>query len=184
MINKNNIIKENQRKTLYDPNLAEYLNKKVEEEKRRRELEKKLGKGIEEIGENLEKKIEDMGKIIGLKEVGREKYPHWASEVALGPVGNWVNGVCFSPDGRYIATGSQDKYLRIFKIINNPDKIELNLKPILRKDHPNSVHKVSFSPDGRYIATGCLDEHLRIFEIIREKYKNLPLYNNKKSKDL
>ena len=105
MINKYNIIKENQRKTLYDPNLAEYLNKKIEEEKRRKELGKSIEETKEKVEDNPEKKMENMGKIVGLREVWRERHPEE------------IMGVSFSPDGRYIGIGYLDWCLRIFEII-------------------------------------------------------------------
>ncbi len=67
-----------------------------------------------------------------------------------------VRAVIFSPDGRYLATGSVDKTARVFEAVTG--------KELARLPHENEVWAVAFSPDGRYLATGSVDKTARVFE--------------------
>ncbi|HLK60312.1 MAG TPA: AAA-like domain-containing protein, partial [Chthonomonadaceae bacterium] len=62
-----------------------------------------------------------------------------------------VNGVAFSPDGRYLATGSWDGTIRLYDVIAH--------QPIGRLiSHTNRVTSVAFSPNGSWLASGGSDE--------------------------
>ena len=74
--------------------------------------------------------------------------------------GKSVESVAFSPDGKYLATGSLDKYLRVFET--------RNWSKVFDYKHGDSVRSVAFSPDGKYLATGSYDNYLRVFEILCE----------------
>lgn len=52
-----------------------------------------------------------------------------------------------SPDGRLIASGGEDKTIRIWELLTG---IEVNTL----KDHPGRVYSVNFSPDGKNIVSG------------------------------
>src|SRR3989344_3731084 len=110
---------------------------------------------------NAPKKVETQrlpnleGKIIELKEILTEKHP------------NQVDGIGFSPDGKYLATGCWDNNLRIYEFENK------KLKEILTEEHPNQVNGIGFSPDGKYLATGCWDKNLRIYEFENKKLKEI-----------
>ena len=56
-----------------------------------------------------------------------------------------VNDVAFSPDGKFIATASEDKTARTWYAYTGKEIIDL--------PHDSSVNTVGFSPDGKYIAT-------------------------------
>ena len=55
--------------------------------------------------------------------------------------------VAFSPDGRTLATGSDDKTARLWEVASGKEIATL-------RGHESGVYFVAFSPDGRTLATG------------------------------
>jgi WD40 repeat protein len=59
-----------------------------------------------------------------------------------------VSSVAFSPDGQWIASGSRDETVRIWRVKDGV------CTQILAADEPTAmVHSVAFSPDGQWLAT-------------------------------
>ena len=70
-----------------------------------------------------------------------------------------VNSVAFSPDGKYIASGSHDCTIRLW----NVETGEAAFKPF--EGHKDKVFSVVFSPNGEYIASGSKDHTIRLWNI-------------------
>ncbi len=71
---------------------------------------------------------------------------------------NWVNSVCFSPNGKLLASGSQDDTAIIWDVSSGELIYSL-------EGHSGDVTSVSFSPDGERLATGSKDDTIRIWDV-------------------
>ena len=67
-----------------------------------------------------------------------------------------VWSVAFSPNGQTLASGSQDRTIRLWNPNNG------NLKRTLR-GHRDAVNSIAFSPDGRTLASGSWDGTIRLW---------------------
>ncbi|HXT62365.1 MAG TPA: caspase family protein [Pyrinomonadaceae bacterium] len=63
----------------------------------------------------------------------------------------------FSPDGRWVVTGSSDKTARLWSATTG--------REVARYDHPATVESVAFSPTGTSVLTGCSDGKARLWKI-------------------
>ena len=71
---------------------------------------------------------------------------------------SFVTSVAFSPDRRYIVSGSNDRTIRLWDAqtggqVGNP-----------LQGHTDSVQSVTFSPDGRHIVSGSYDRTIRFWD--------------------
>ncbi len=69
---------------------------------------------------------------------------------------SYIQMVVFSPDGKYLATGSNDNTAKVWEIESGNVKVTF-------KGHTSSVTCISFSPDGKYLATGSDDKTAKIW---------------------
>ena len=74
---------------------------------------------------------------------------------------NSVNSVAFSPDGKYIISGSGDNTVRVWDA-NTGKSV---YKPL--QGHTNPVYSVAYSPDGKYIVSGGPDTTILIWDAKR-----------------
>jgi uncharacterized delta-60 repeat protein len=67
-----------------------------------------------------------------------------------------VWAVAFSPDGKYVVSGSQDGTARVWEARTG--------KEVARMTHEDEVTFVAFSPDGKYVVSGSDDKTARVWE--------------------
>src|SRR5260221_12008097 len=69
-----------------------------------------------------------------------------------------VLSVAFSPDGKYLASGSGDRTIHLWDI--QRDTLVRSYS-----GHNNGVRSVAFSRDGKYLASGSRDKTIRLWSI-------------------
>ncbi|KAF7585315.1 hypothetical protein BBP40_011245 [Aspergillus hancockii] len=68
-----------------------------------------------------------------------------------------VEAVAFSPDGQTVASGSDDKTIKLWDAKTGSELQAL-------KGHLDSVGSVAFSPDGQIVASGSDDETIKLWD--------------------
>src|SRR4029079_10177412 len=71
---------------------------------------------------------------------------------------DYVLSVAFSADGKQLASGSQDKTIRVWEAVTGKEVRTL-------MGHTAAVRSVAFSPDGKQLASGSLDETLKLWVV-------------------
>jgi glucose repression regulatory protein TUP1 len=71
---------------------------------------------------------------------------------------NYIRSVAFSPDGKLLATGSEDKIIRLWN---------LERRAIVKKleGHTSEIYSLAFTPDGKDIISGSGDKSARIWDL-------------------
>ena len=70
---------------------------------------------------------------------------------------SFIKSVCYSPDGKYIASGSDDKTVKIWEV-------ETGRKLRTLGGHSDDVNSVCYSPDGKYTASSSWDS-IKLWEV-------------------
>ncbi|KAH8084300.1 WD40-repeat-containing domain protein [Cristinia sonorae] len=70
----------------------------------------------------------------------------------------YIRSVCFSPDGKLLATGAEDKQIRIWDIAKR------KIRRIF-DGHQQEIYSLDFSRDGRLIVSGSGDRTARIWDM-------------------
>jgi WD40 repeat protein len=73
-----------------------------------------------------------------------------------------VNGVAFSPDGRTLASGSEDRTIKLWDLQTKKEIATLT-------GHIKAVRQVVFSPDGQTLASGSEDKTIKLWGLQTKK---------------
>jgi WD40 repeat protein len=76
-----------------------------------------------------------------------------------------VTAVAWSPDGKYIVSGSLDKTVRVWGV--NPSD---HFPPFLYRGHNAGIGAVAWSPDGQRIVSGSDDTTVQIWDALTGKH--------------
>lgn len=70
----------------------------------------------------------------------------------------YIRSVCFSPDGKYLATGAEDKLIRVWDIHSQAIRYVFS-------GHEQDIYSLDFSRNGRHIASGSGDRTVRMWDM-------------------
>uniref|UniRef100_A0A8C5ZAC0 Uncharacterized protein n=1 Tax=Marmota marmota marmota TaxID=9994 RepID=A0A8C5ZAC0_MARMA len=70
----------------------------------------------------------------------------------------YIRSVCFSPDGKFLATGAEDRLIRIWDIENR--KIVMILQ-----GHEQDIYSLDYFPSGDKLVSGSGDRTVRIWDL-------------------
>ena len=71
---------------------------------------------------------------------------------------DYVNSVSFSPDGKTVASASDDKTVKLWDVASGQE-----IKTLSR--HQSYVNSVSFSPDGKTLASASSDKTVKLWNL-------------------
>src|SRR5204862_538431 len=71
-----------------------------------------------------------------------------------------VNSVAFSPDGKQVVSGSNDRTVRLWDAVRGAALQTL-------KGHSSQVYSVAFSPDSKQVVSGSGDKRVRLWDAVR-----------------
>jgi WD40 repeat protein len=83
----------------------------------------------------------------------------WQELATLRGHEKWVNSVAFSPDGKFLASGSSDDTVKVWEVGSWREVATL-------RGHKGFVFSVAFSPDGKFLASGSSDDTVKVWEVV------------------
>jgi WD40 repeat protein len=91
-----------------------------------------------------------------------------------------VRTLAFSPDGRWLASGSGRATILLWDVSRQPNTSVETGEPVgvLFGEHDDDVTSVAFSPDGQILASGSLDQTIVLWDVATLQPIGLPLYGH------
>ncbi len=162
-------------KTAQAEEYARQVEGERENVRRRAEAETKARRQAETVGYALQLALAqqelrrgDPWQARQILELCKPELRHWehaylsrrcdACKATLKGHGGSVLSVAFSPDGRLLCSGSEDRTIKLWKVETWQEIRTL-------KGHDGPVTGVAFSPDGKRIASGSADKTVRIWDV-------------------
>src|SRR5262249_37817389 len=70
-----------------------------------------------------------------------------------------VWSVAFGPDGRHLASGSEDQTVQVWDLQRGGQQY------VTLQEHADAITSVAFSPDGRHLASGSGDHSVKVWDV-------------------
>ncbi len=111
----------------------------------------KAGKSLQDI--NVPEKLR-LQVIFNLRDIVHKIHERNRLEGHDSPL--W--SICFSPDGCFLASGSEDQTIKLWKVATGQEVMTLH-------GHSGIVRSVAFNPDGKILASGGTDKKIILWNV-------------------
>lgn len=82
----------------------------------------------------------------------------------------YVTALAATPDGKFLATGSTDKTVRLWDLTGPSPRLAR-----VYQGHTEEVTSLAFSPDGQTLASGSTDQSIRLWTVaLSDEHRNYP----------
>jgi WD40 repeat protein len=109
-----------------------------------------------------------------------KEHASWDNFKTLEGHTSWVWSVAFSPDGKTLASSSDDRTIRLWNVDTGEHVILGKQTNGIEEEHNNRIGTVAFSRDGKRLASGSEDQTVKIWDIETKKcYETLRGYTNR-----
>jgi|GEM_PF-447957 len=90
--------------------------------------------------------------------MGQVPYRYFPMKVTLNGHADWVKSVAWSPDGKQLASASDDQTIIIWNITTGQPAFTL-------EGHTDMINNVAWSPDGKQLASASFDQTIIIWDV-------------------